>query len=103
LINVVLACASVIAYWVWLRKWTVTRMLDNYRVRLATSRYRRAWRPRILRFFAASHAPFSQICDMAGGVIAKHENDLNVSTWIPYFLRGDFGLLIYSLAQRFLR
>jgi hypothetical protein len=78
-------------------------MVDNIRIGLATSRYRRAWRPRVLRFFAASHAPFMQICEVANAVIEAREGKLNVSTWLPYFLRGDFGLLIYSNAQRFLR
>jgi hypothetical protein len=102
-INVFLAMGSVLAYWLWLRKFTVTRMLDNYRIGLATRRYRRAWRPRIVRYFAASHAPFSQVCDVANDIVSAHESKLNVSTWLPYFLRGDYGLLIYSLSQRFMR
>jgi hypothetical protein len=103
MLNVVLGVASVFGYWLWLRHRTVTRMFENYRVRLATRRYRRVWRPRVLRVFSASHAPFSDVCQIADALVSSQKGDLNVSTWVPYFLRADYGLLVYSLAQRFQR
>ncbi len=82
---------------------TVDRWMASYLYRLVCRHYSDWWRPMIGRFHAATHSSFHDLRAASIQVIQSQHGQLNVSTWFAQLYSGDFAMLLYASAVRFLR
>lgn len=99
---IVSGIASEVGFWLWGRHRTITPMLDRLRERMVLRSYLGSWRPSVARFFAATHLGFDQFLQISQAVIRHNSEQFSISTWIPLLVSRDGGMLVLSLAQRYL-
>jgi hypothetical protein len=83
----------------WLANSIERRLWDPFGRWIAANSYRQLWRPRAFDFLRRSVLDFFMFRDLVAQAAAEAPPDNR--SWINHFIQQDFGLAVYSLAQRF--
>jgi hypothetical protein len=102
-IHIALAIGTTVLYWAWGRQRTVSAWFDRMHEGIVAAKYNTHWRDVMVRILTATHAPFNDLVGEIRAITQQHHEQLGISTWLIVLIRRDYGLLVYSLAQRFQR
>lgn len=83
----------------WLANSIERRLWDPFGRWIAANSYRQLWRPRAFDYLRRSVLDFFTFRELVAQAAAEAPPDNR--SWINHFLQQDFGLAVYSLAQRF--
>lgn len=83
----------------WLASVIERRFWDPFGRWIAANTYRQLWRPRAFDFLRRSVLDFFLFRDLVAQAAAEAPPDNR--SWINHFIQQDFGLAVYSLAQRY--
>lgn len=83
----------------WLANSIERRLWDPFGRWIAANSYRQLWRPRAFDYLRRSVLDFFTFRELVAQ--AADEAPPDERTWISHFIQQDFGLAVYSLAQRF--
>lgn len=99
IVGFVLMAPACLAFWRWFPHLLNGRVWGAFCQRMADRCYRRVWRPQALAFMQRSVLDFFTFRELVAQ--AADEAPPDERTWISHFIQQDFGLAVYSLAQRF--
>jgi hypothetical protein len=91
--------AATYFFWKWFAVVLDKRLWSPFCRRMAYRCYRRVWRPQALSFMQRSVLDFFTFRELVAQAAAEAPPDER--TWMSHFIQQDFGLAVYSLAQRF--
>ncbi len=91
--------AACLAFWRWFPHLLKDTVWGAFCQRMADRCYRRIWRPRAFDFMRRSVLDFFTFRELVAQAAAEAPPDER--TWISHFIQQDFGLAVYSIAQRF--
>jgi hypothetical protein len=83
----------------WLASAIEKRIWDPFSRWIATRNYHQLWRPRAFDFLRRSVLDFFAFRELVAQAAAEAPPDNR--SWINHFIQQDFGLAVYSIAQRF--
>jgi succinate dehydrogenase hydrophobic anchor subunit len=99
IVAIVATAVVTLFFWKWFSVAFDRRFWGPFCRSMADRCYRRVWRPQALSFMQRSVLDFFTFRELVAQVAAEAPPDER--TWMSHFIQQDFGLAVYSLAQRF--